>query len=304
MPTRRLGLRRMTFVTVGVAACVTLLVFAVQAEAPIQVSAKRVDAAPQIDGVAKDPCWKDVAPTLVQLAGVGDLRDKSIHCTLKVVHDGQSVYLLTAWDDATRDETHKDWVWSVEKKMYLESAKIEDMFSIGWEMKGNFTGNMLSPVEATWDVWQWGAARTNPVGFARDLYHAYSLKPLAVTIKPQVSGRTRDNRQVWIGRPEDAGVPPCQEVKLDSAKRRQKTQDVLKQFNPVKPSGSAGDVPAKGVWANGRWTLEFARKLNTGNKDDAIFTLGKATKMALSSFDHIEKGTHYASEVIVVQFNP
>lgn len=36
------------------------------------------------------------------------------------------------------------------------------------------------------------------------------------------------------------------------------------------PTGSRADVKAKGYWNNGRWTIEFARKLNTNNMDDIL----------------------------------
>lgn len=276
-----------------------------RAEQTIQITAKKVDAAPKIDGNAGDACWKAAAATSVKLLGVGDLRDKSTPCVLKIVHDGQSFYMLVIWDDSSKDDVHKDWTWNEDKKMYLESPKIEDMFSVAWELKGPFTGNMLSPVESTWDVWQWGSARTDPAGFAKDLTHVFSFKPLAKTIKPQSTARTRDGREIWIGRPEDLGTPVYQESKLDAAKRRQKTQVVLKQFQPGKPAGSAADVAAKGSWANGKWTLEMSRKLATGAKDDTQLTTGKAFKMALSSFDRTEKGTHYACDPpILVTFAP
>ena len=43
---------------------------------------------------------------------------------------------------------------------------------------------------------------------------------------------------------------------------------------PRQPTGSRADVRAKGVWSNGQWTIEFARKLNTGHDDDVAFTPG------------------------------
>ncbi len=45
--------------------------------------------------------------------------------------------------------------------------------------------------------------------------------------------------------------------------------------------GSAADVRAKGAWAAGKWTLEFARKLDTGNPDDTRFDIARAYKFAV-----------------------
>jgi hypothetical protein len=37
-----------------------------------------------------------------------------------------------------------------------------------------------------------------------------------------------------------------------------------------KPVGSRGDIEAKGVWDKGRWTLEFRRARDTGDKENDI----------------------------------
>ena len=42
---------------------------------------------------------------------------------------------------------------------------------------------------------------------------------------------------------------------------------------------------AKGAWADGRWTLELGRKLNTGHKDDTAFDPTRPYKMTLGAFD-------------------
>jgi len=61
--------------------------------------------------------------------------------------------------------------------------------------------------------------------------------------------------------------------------------DTVPQFVPGKPTGSAADVRAKGTWADGKWTLVLARKLDTGNKDDTTFDPARSYKMALGAFD-------------------
>ena len=73
-------------------------------------------------------------------------------------------------------------------------------------------------------------------------------------------------------------------------------KDLLLQFPPQKPAGSAADVEAKGEWANGKWTVEFKRKLNTGHKDDTAFVAGKACSFAVATFDKSEKGDHDVSK--------
>lgn len=53
--------------------------------------------------------------------------------------------------------------------------------------------------------------------------------------------------------------------------------------------GSRDDISGKGVWKNGRWTVEMKRKLSTGNKDDVDFVTedrkGNPVTFAIAVFD-------------------
>jgi hypothetical protein len=44
-------------------------------------------------------------------------------------------------------------------------------------------------------------------------------------------------------------------------------------------------VRARGVWQNGRWTVELARKLVTGNQDDIQFAPGKKYLFGVSRYE-------------------
>jgi len=61
------------------------------------------------------------------------------------------------------------------------------------------------------------------------------------------------------------------------------------QFKPAKLEGDAGEVKAKGHWADGYWTVEFHRALVTaiGGQDDTTFT--RLTQFSIHIFDHVEK---------------
>lgn len=87
--------------------------------------------------------------------------------------------------------------------------------------------------------------------------------------------------EIWISRPEDAG----ETVEKKQAAPTTYQGDRVPQYTPGTPGGSAADVRAKGVWASGRWTLEFERRLNTGNPDDTAFDTARTYKMALAAFD-------------------
>lgn len=263
----------------------------------ILATAKKVPAGAKIDGVGDDACWKAVTSTSVTLLGIGELRDKNTPSNFKAVHDGTSIYMLVVWDDKTENRNHKSFTWNAKKGFYAESTEVEDQFSVAWEMKGAFTANMLTPVRAkypwSWDVWQWGAARTDPLSLAKDMIYYFSSKQLK-NVKPQKQHRSRQGI-IWIIRPEDKGSPIYKAVTVN---RRKKTKDVLQPFQLGKPTDSAADVKAKGVWADGKWTIEFSRKLNTLQKDDKTLMPGKSYKVAFASFDQFEAHTHYASKVV------
>jgi hypothetical protein len=189
------------------------------------------------------------------------------------------IYFLVRWKDDTKDDVaHKPWVWSTERNVYEQGAEREDMFAFGFQHTGVFTEDMLSGEPAVWDVWHWKATRTNPQGYAMDKSHHHTLE------KPSgkaTSYQARNGRTIWIARPEDAG---------DTLEKKQPApdayqQDRLPQYVPGTPNGSAADVLAKGRWADGWWTLEIKRRLDTGHPDDTVFDTDRTYPMAVSTHD-------------------
>ena len=61
------------------------------------------------------------------------------------------------------------------------------------------------------------------------------------------------------------------------------------QFKPLRLEGNAGEVKAKGYWADGYWTVEFQRALVTpiGLQDDMYFI--RLTQFSIHTFDHVKK---------------
>ncbi|MBA3567940.1 MAG: hypothetical protein H0W28_01150 [Pyrinomonadaceae bacterium] len=75
----------------------------------------------------------------------------------------------------------------------------------------------------------------------------------------------------------------------------------MPQYVAGNPVGSAADVRAKGAWANGRWTLEFERRLDTRNPDDTAFDTKRVYKMALAAFDRTGE-MDKASDLVELNF--
>lgn len=276
-------------------ACVALSVEARAADAPKLVAAK-ISAPPSLDGKSTDPAWQSAKPVEVVAKGVmPKTRGTSSTANVRAAYSDTHIYLLVQWTDATKSETgHKSWLWDKEKEAYAEDTDREDALSIAFEHTGPFTADMLSSNDAVWDVWHWKAFRTNPQGYAMDRSHHYFKSEPKLKANKHTA---KDGTEIWIARPEDSG---------DTVEKKQPAPpsykgDRVPQYLPGKPSNSAADVQAKGAWADGKWTLELARKLKTGNADDTAFDISRPYKMAIGV--HNDTGDmDKASPVIELSF--
>ncbi len=239
-----------------------LSLFVLFATAPLAsgaetLTAVRTDSAPTLDGRADDPAWSH-APALEILDQI--VQEKII---LKAVYKGDQVYFLVQFPDPVEDRLHKPWVWDKELEVYTLGPQREDTFTFKWSMEiqpvdlSNFSDDSY-----TADVWYWKANRTDPVGYSDDKSHVLADSPgKKATEVTSKSGRTR-----YLMRLGDQGDPAQKKrILLDYA------GDVQDQYVTQQPGGSRADIEAKGNWQNGLWTVEFARRLDTGHPDDLQF---------------------------------
>lgn len=257
-----------------------LLALLMQAQSADPLVSETVPKAPIVDGNGNDVAWSTAkAVELVSKGVFPSNKDRSTTVQLKSVHTASHVYLQVRWKDETKDDQiHKPWTWDDAKNAYVEGPEREDMISVAFELSGPFTPDMLSGVEAVWDVWHWKASRTNLQGYAMDRTHRYTKEQWQGKGK---SHKARNGDTVWIARPEDAGDTVEKKQAAPAAKGEAK----VTQYLSGTPTGSAADVKAKAAWADGWWTLEFERKLDTGNPDDTVFAPGKSYKMAVGTHD-------------------
>lgn len=125
-------------------------------------------------------------------------------------------------------------------------------------------------------------------------------------------------KEVWVryqpdGSPTPAfaerlappSVPPIAKTSASGASARQTPVAAAPQYRPVKLTGDAGDVAAKGRWSDGRWTVELRRALRTpgGTMTDSLFE--RTTQFSVHIFDHTER-VDEASESgrLYLQFEP
>ncbi len=228
------------------------------------VSAVKVTKAPVLDGSDGDAAWKSA-----QTVSVKDQRTGSL-VTIKAAYTSDSVYFLVRYPDSTKNDLHKPWIWNKDLEVYEIGPQREDTFYFKWNMAGkaldlsNFADN-----DYTADVWYWKAHRTNPNGYADDKSHVLSGEPGKKAT--QITSRTGKTR--YLMRLGDTGkAAQAKQVLVDYQ------GDVVPQYVSQVPEGSRADVQAKGVWSKGFWTIEFARKLDTGNSDDVQFSTSPGSK--------------------------
>ncbi len=261
-----------------------------------QLVATKIASSPNLDGVAGDAAWRSAQPLKLDVRRVmppnkGVKTEASIRAAYTATH----IYFLLSWKDPAADLSHKTWTWNTASGKYEEGKDREDMAALAFGLSGTFSADMLSPVEAVWDVWHWKAFRTNPQGYAMDKTHRYFTQQPAIKANKHAAN---DGSDIWIVRPEDSG---------DSVERKQDAPtrhggDQVPQYLPGSPSGSAADVGAKGKWADGQWTLEFARRLDTGAADDTTFAPERCYRMAVATFDRTGD-MDKASQLIVLRFD-
>ena len=246
---------------------------------PPRLVSVHVTQKPALNGKGDDQVWRAAIPLrVISRRPLPPQKGTSVPVTIRSVHTDTDIYFLVTWQDTTESVSHKTWIWNKTNKAYEQSAEREDMFSLAFAHTGPFNPDMLSGIESVWDVWHWKAFRTNPQGYATDKTHRYTSEKPEGKAK---SHKARADKTIWIARPEDAGTS----VEKKQPAPADFNGEQITQYLPGAPSGSAADVHAKGVWADGRWTLELSRRLDTKHPDDTAFDRARTYRIALGVFD-------------------
>lgn len=171
------------------------------------------------------------------------------------------------------------------------------------------------PTESA-DQWHWKAARTNPIGYLDDKW--IDSKVLTKDQEPKLHERREaahhgdakgegglnyaDNKTAE-GKPKfmpdlsasnNYFLKKENAIPIDYLKATFKKGDTIPGYILARPKGSRGDVDAKGIWENGRWTLEIGRKLITPDKEhDVQFDdLKKTYHFHIAIFDNSGSNVH------------
>ncbi len=244
------------------------------------VSAKTA-IAPKVDGIVDVGIWdeaQDATATLAFFMGPDQARvsmpDMEVY--LRAVHTDTHVYILAQWHTSGKADMYSPFVWNGE--YYELEPQADDAIKLMFKTEGSYKRLLDSGSEFRADLWHWGAGCTNPSKYARDaqlILNGSQTNAKAEQYTDSVTGR-----RLWWWDLDDAGTPA---MKVQSPGGRNQGE-VLPSYVPQEPSGSAADVQAVGLYdeEQGMWTVEFSRKLTTGQADDVQFDLTKTCTMALS----------------------
>lgn len=269
------------------------------------VTAKLTDIEPNIDGVA-EPLW-NFADSLSTVGGI----------KLKFIYDSTDIYVLAQWKDAgyklysgtvvppTRSVERKKWQYN--GTSWVTSGD-EDRLAFIWEMNdGNGAscartchdpGQGHKTSNGKMDNWHWKAQRTNPVNRADDQYWDNAgRKNDAVTAGSFGIDNINGTATLPIYQATTPAGNNAEFLYLSAVtafvNSGWQTGDVIPGWviNDTSATpiiGSRADVIAKGTFdqASGFWTVEFKRKLNTGNTDDVVFDKISPRKFTIARFDN------------------
>jgi len=258
-----------------------------------QVTCAPLKNAPKLDGNADD--WQNVPAVQVSVNPTteGDAKNYSgsIKVDVRSGTFGDSVYFFVEWPDDTKDDTHKTLQWSEDKDGYVTGKDLEDRFIMKFDMGGDFRHCMMAGTEYKADIWHWKAYRSQGAGVAHDKMHIFSFNQIPKAKKHPA----RNGKEIWVARPGDKG---------DKLYKTQKPLDNIGDTVPkyiVNPNakGSVADIKSAAKWANGKWSLELTRKLDTGHDDDAKLAKGQSYGSALAVFNHTGDDHHSTAPFVL-----
>lgn len=248
----------------------TLLAIA-NGQADQNIRAVRVDTMPLVDGIADDTVWTQVKPIITN----DPIAELDVN--LKAIYNDTHISFLVHFADATEDRQHKTMVWDKELEIYRTGPKREDVFIFKWSMEAvpvNLTLTADSPYKA--DIWFWKSHRTDHAGYADDKTQLYASDPQSKA-KRLISA---SGNLFYLVRKGDTGKAAYQ-----AAIYPDYIGDEAPRFQRQIPEGSRADVRAKGNWKEGFWTIEFARRLDTGQPDDVVLNPNNRYRFGVSRYE-------------------
>jgi len=270
---------------------------------------------------------KLTVPTKATVKGDPDGAD----VTVQAVYDDQQIALRLEWADTTNSAFNKAWVW--DGSAFSRSKELGDRMGVLFPIENNaeFASkgcaaachNSDTDSEKWWmgsenadlryDLWQWTAASTNPIGQAQDEWLNVLEDPAEVesATHPDAleSGGSASNTNEAKDGPAfvngsdlaSSFILTGQQVTIDTSKLA--TGATIPTSILVPWVGSRGDVQANGIWQDGKWVVVLVRALDTGHDDDLVLTPPKSYPLGIAIFDHNDLLKHTTTpEVITLEW--
>ncbi len=249
-----------------------VLVFSHDVKADQVVKSYKTVQSPLLDGLGTDEVWKNAEPvtTYDPIA--------QVDITIKSVYTDTTIFFLVSFPDTDESRLHRCWVWDKEEKIYKQGAMREDVFVFKWKMDQETKDlSIFSDESYEADTWFWKAQRTDLVGFADDKIQRLFNYPT----RNSYELTSKSGRKMHIQRQGDKGRSAYKsQILIDYE------EDMVTRYSSRQPESSRADIKAKGAWQDGRWTIEFARALVTGNLDDVNFrSLDKSYGFGVSRYE-------------------
>ncbi len=249
--------------------------------------------------------------------------------TLRALHDGQEIFVLAEWLDATEDRQYMPWEKTSDGWKQLvtnpddESTYYEDKFSLifpaepDWRFQkfgctlychvggGRFYGYKGS--SRIVDVWHWKATRTDPTGQVDDKYWwevDFSAKDVGRHGDPKERGGYQKNDSEYKEHPAflPDGPSAVRQGIIFTDRAIPYTPEAAAKIPAgtkipgivASPAvGDRGDIACMSRHEDGRWKLYLRRKLETGSKYDVRFLPGRAHPFGCAAFERSSKRHAY-----------
>ncbi|MEZ4664671.1 MAG: ethylbenzene dehydrogenase-related protein [Caldilineaceae bacterium] len=274
--------------------------------------------------------WNDAPaltiPTKASEEGKADGPDVSI----QAAYDGANVALRLEWADTTESIINKPWQW--DGAAFARTKDLGDRMGLVFPIENNSTfaskgcagmcHNTDADVDKWWmgsdsadlryDLWQWTAASTNPVGQLNDEWIGVQTDPTnaeSATHPDESGGGSLSNTNEAKDGPRymsnvEIGaslILTGEQTEIDTSKL---TAGAIIPASILAPwTGSRGDIQVKGVWNDNKWVLVVMRALETGNDDDVVLTPPKTYPLGVAVFDQAEHYAHtVAPDVITLEW--
>jgi len=274
---------------------------------------------------ADDAAWKDAKVTTVKTTVLKGTDAKTgVDASLQAVYSDTDIWFRAEWSDATQFLANQ---WTYDGTKWKAASGQQDRLALIWQVtpSADFQTKgcaatchnpetdkadkwwMVSPPGSTMDLWQWTTGRSAGDGHLADGTLSNKVPEPTALGAPRVvdantgGGNTADTNDAKDGPKmmQDPTKKPSlgpdfllasEAVALDVSKL--KAGDKVGRYLSAPFKGSAGDIDAKGAWANGKWTVVWHRKLDTGNPDDAKFAAGGSYPFGLALFNDLADADH------------